>query len=176
MYPLLIFGLLFATWLVLSGLFDVFHISLGLISSALVTWMSSDLLFEDRRLRIADRIARIPHIISYTTWLMKQVVLSNINMLRFAFSPSKIDPVMVCFKTELKTDFSRFILAQSITLTPGTVTVKILGDEFYVHAIEPQKKGRIGAQMERRIARIFEPQNPYFLDEAILAAEIEAMS
>jgi multicomponent Na+:H+ antiporter subunit E len=67
-----------------------------------------------------------------------------------------IDPRVVTFKTMLKSDVARTALANSITLTPGTVTIDIVDDVFYVHAIakEPADDLLEGA-MERRIAHIF---------------------
>ena len=55
----------------------------------------------------------------------------------------------------LKTDFEKFLLANSITLTPGTVTIKILGDTFYIHAISDFSVDGLNGEMDRRIAHIF---------------------
>ncbi len=48
----------------------------------------------------------------------------------------EIDPVIVKFKTDLKTDMAKAVLANSITLTPGTITISVEGDEFTVHALD----------------------------------------
>ena len=68
-------------------------------------------------------------------------------------------PQIVCFKTVLRTDFARFVLANSITLTPGTVTVRIQDDTFYVHAITVHAAGDLApgpGAMERWVAWVFE--------------------
>jgi len=73
-----------------------------------------------------------------------------------------IRPGIVKVKTELKTDFARMMLANSITMTPGTITVDIIGDSFYVHWIyvssnDPQQySSRILGRFEKYIKKIFE--------------------
>lgn len=154
---LLSFLLLFAFWLILSGLFDAFHLALGLISCALVTWWSSDLLFESRG-SLKHTLTQGWRLAGYLAWLLWQIVLSNIHLFQLSFGSLKeVSPRIVKFRTGLKTDFAKFLLANSITVTPGTITVKILGDVFYVHAISEAAAGLDGG-MERRIAAIFEPE------------------
>ena len=157
-YRLFIFTLLMAIWLVFSGFFDGFHISLGVISAALVTWLSSDLVFEDRKTGIGSRFGQAARMTGYLAWLLWQVVLSNLNILRLALTPSGIEevqPRIVKFTTGLESDFEKFLLANSITLTPGTITVKILGNDYYVHAISDHAARGLDGEMERRIAAIF---------------------
>ncbi len=159
-YRLLSFTLLFAFWLILSGFFDPFHLSLGLVSCALVTWWSSDLMFESttppkRLVRQGWRLA------GYLCWLLWQIVLSNIHLFKLSLGDLKeVSPRVVKFRTGLKSDFAKFLLANSITITPGTITVKILGDVFYVHAISAEAAAGLDGGMERRIAAIFEDEHP----------------
>ncbi|MCB1076924.1 MAG: Na+/H+ antiporter subunit E [Verrucomicrobiae bacterium] len=158
LYRTITFSLLLATWLVFSGVYDAFHITLGLISCGLVTWMSSDLLFEDRSMPLRTRIVQGWRLTGYLAWLMWQVVLSNLHLLKLTLMPggmAEVKPRITHYRTSLKTDFEKFLLANSITLTPGTITVKILGDEFYIHAISEFAAGGLDGQMERRIAAIF---------------------
>lgn len=161
MYRLLIFILILANWLIFSGFFDAFHVGLGVLCAAIVTWMSSDLLFEDRSRSIAERFQEVARLPSYLVWLLWQIVLANVYMLKLALSPGgmeEVSPCVVRFKTKLKSDFARFVLAQSITLTPGTVTVKIVGDEFYVHAISKAAADGLDGAMEGWIAHVYEPE------------------
>jgi len=155
-YTILFFALLFALWVVFSGLLDPFHLTLGLISCGLVTWVSSDLLFEDRTIPLRRRLVQGWRLTAYVAWLLWQVVLANIHMFKLAFAPeSQLQPQIVRYRTGLKSDFEKFLLANSITLTPGTVTIKILGDTFYIHAISDFAAGGLDGEMERRIAHIF---------------------
>ena len=158
MYKATVFILLLITWIVLSGLIDPFHIGLGVISSALVTWLSTDLLFEDRSNSILIRCNQPFRLPSYLLWLLWQIVLANIHVLKISFSPNlndKIQPQLVKFRTGLKTDFQKYVLAQSITLTPGTVTLDIKGDVFLIHAISDHAAKGLVSSMAQRIHNVF---------------------
>ena len=158
LYRILTFSLLMATWLIFSGLFDAFHVTLGILSAGFVTWISSDLLFENRTISLSTRLGQALRLAHYLLWLLWQVVLSNIDILKLALSPSglqKVQPRIVKLQTSLKTDFEKFLLANSITLTPGTITIKILGNDYYVHAISENAANGLDGEMERRIAAIF---------------------
>lgn len=171
MYQALVFFLLLLAWVIFSGLFDPFHLSLGVFSCLVVMWMSSGMLFCDRRDSLANRARQVWMLVGYLGWLFWQIVIANLHILRLSLSPAgpkEVRPRIVTFKTGLQTDFAKFALAQSITLTPGTVTVKIKGDEFLIHAISKFAADGLDGTMERRIAEIFEPSS---LDESKSAVE-----
>ncbi len=157
LYTSLFFAGLFAVWIVFSGFFDPFHLGLGLLSCALVTWLSSDLLFADRTQPLRVRLVQAWRLGRYLVWLLGQIVLANVAVLRLALAGRRaIQPQILRYRCGLKSDFEKFLLANSITLTPGTVTVKILGDTYYVHAIDDASAAGLNGEMERRIARVFE--------------------
>jgi multicomponent Na+:H+ antiporter subunit E len=161
MYRLLIFSLLLVAWLIFSGFFDPFHISLGIISCLAVTWMSADLLFENRSAGLELRVRELLRIPAYLGWLLWQIVLANVSILKLVFQPGPLEgvaPQVVRFKTTLKSDWAKFVLAQSITLTPGTVTIKIVGDEFFVHAISQEAADGLDGAMEGWIKHVYEPE------------------
>ena len=158
MYRALVFLLLLITWIVLSGLIDPFHIGLGVISSALVAWLSSDLLFEDRSSKLIHRLKQLVRFPGYLIWLLWQIVLANIHVLRISFSPKindQIQPQIVRFRSGLETDFENYVLAQSITLTPGTVTLDIDKDVFTVHAISDHAAKGLVSSMAQRVKNVF---------------------
>ena len=68
----------------------------------------------------------------------------------------KIDPTIVTFKTTLKSTLAKVALANSITLTPGTITIRIEGQVFYVHAISRKAAAGLPGEMEERLAKVFE--------------------
>ena len=73
----------------------------------------------------------------YFLVLVREIVKANVDAIRLALSfRYEIDPVIVKFKTDLKTDMAKAVLANSITLTPGTITISVEGDEFTVHALD----------------------------------------
>lgn len=156
LYIGLVFLILLVVWVVFSGMLDAFHLPLGVLSAALVTWLSSDLLFSDRSQSLSRRCGQAWRFAAYTAWLLVQVVKANLVMLKLAFSPPEaLQPQIVIYRCGLKSDFEKFLLANSFTLTPGTVTMKILGDTYYVHAINDDAAAGLDGEMERRIARIF---------------------
>jgi multicomponent Na+:H+ antiporter subunit E len=67
-----------------------------------------------------------------------------------------INPQLIRFKVKIKKDISKVTYANSITLTPGTITADIKGDEFYVHALsQPVADDLLTGEMERRVAHVF---------------------
>ncbi|MDT8334946.1 MAG: Na+/H+ antiporter subunit E [Desulfurivibrionaceae bacterium] len=148
--------ILFAFWLVLSGKFDPFHLILGALSSLLVARMSADLLFfePDKKGRLGEAL----RFLAYIPWLVVEIFKSTIHVAWLALHPTmreRIDPRIVTFRTRLKSDVARAALANSITLTPGTITVRVEEDVFTVHALSDKTAAGLPGAMEERIARIF---------------------
>jgi len=160
MYRIVIFLLLFGTWIIFSGQFDAFHLSLGILSSLFIAAISSSFLFINRAKNFGQRLAELLKLPGYFLWLMWEIVLSNIHILKLVLTPGEIkelDPSLVRIKPKLKTDFAKYVLANSITLTPGTITIDIDGDEMLIHAISKHTADGVRDDaMERQVARIFE--------------------
>jgi len=151
------FLIMFGFWILLSGKFDLFHLTLGILSSALVALLSSDILMHDPGKR--DRLAITFRFICYVPWLLYQIVLSTFHVAFLALHPrmrDHIDPTIVTFKTKLKSTIAQVALANSITLTPGTITIRIEDNVFYVHAISRKAAAGLPGEMEDRLARVFE--------------------
>lgn len=151
------FCILFALWIVFSGRFDGFHLAMGIVSSALVAAFYGDLMFtsgEPRRvfglwLRLAG----------YIPWLLYQIFLANLHVMVLVFHPrmgDRIDPKIITFDSRLKSDYARMLFANSITLTPGTITVDVtvLG-RFSVHCIDDASGNVLPGIMEEKIAKVF---------------------
>lgn len=154
---ILTFFILFFLWLILSGQFDSFHITLGVISCLMVTYFSGDLLFPGTRktglIRLGFRVAL------YVPWLLYQVLMANFHILYLVFHPRMmdlIDPSIIRFQSKLKDELPLVIFANSITLTPGTITVYVSVDgDFQVHAIDRKSGEPLPGEMEARIIRAF---------------------
>jgi len=148
---------MFFLWILLSGKFDLFHLSLGIISCAIVAFFSGDLLFD------SPKLAGLPtawiRFVRYIPWLIYQIFLANLHLIYLSFHPRMmdlIDPQIFRFKSKLKSDLSLVTFANSITLTPGTITVYVsLDGDFSVHAIDRQSMEPLPGEMEERIARAF---------------------
>ncbi|MEN8245834.1 MAG: Na+/H+ antiporter subunit E [Thermodesulfobacteriota bacterium] len=151
------FIIMIGFWLIFSGKLDVFHLSLGVISCLLVTFFSSDLLFPNG-LKTGFLTCWI-RFAWYVPWLLYQILLANLHVLRLCFHPrmmTLIDPHIIDFNSHLESDIARTTFANSITLTPGTITVNISAmGRFTVHCIDVTSGNPLPGEMERQIKRIF---------------------
>ena len=150
------FLIMFGFWILLSGKFDLFHLTLGILSSALVSFLSTDLFIYDQG---KNRLSTALRFLLYLPWLLYQILLSTLHVTFLALHPKmkdQIDPTIVTFKTKLKTDIAKVALANSITLTPGTITIRIEDQVFYVHAISRKAAAGLPGEMEDRLADVFE--------------------
>lgn len=141
-----------ALWIALSGHFDPLLVGFGLLSVALVTWLTV-------RLEILDREAHPVHLLvrgsRYWPWLIWQILLSNFAVVRIILDPRlPIAPCLVRVRPSQHTDLGRVIYANSITLTPGTVSVRVDEDRIVVHALTAAAAAGLQAgEMDRRVAR-----------------------
>lgn len=143
-------------WVVMSGMFDAFHFSLGVICCLLVTFFSHDLL------HIAEnpwRLRGFVGVVLYLPYLIWQIILANLQVAYITLHPrmlDKIDPHLFRFDSILKRPISKVTMAQSITLTPGTITVNIHDDQFAVYALTKEAAEALPGEMEQRVAKALE--------------------
>ena len=150
------FLLMFVFWIALSGFFDAFHIVSGIVYSAIVAWLSHDLLVPSGTdLRVeAGRVFRF---LLYLPWLLKEILLANLSVAYRVLHPKlPIDPKLIEVKTDLKTDLGLVTFAHSVTLTPGTVTIAARKDgSFLIHAISEEAAGTLlNGELARRVKAI----------------------
>lgn len=150
------FVLMLVSWIILSGKFDPLLIILGMISSFLVTWYFFDLLFPSFDSGYPGIFFRF---IQYMPWLIWEIFKANLHLLYLAFHPRMkdlIEPQIITFKTNLKSDIAIATLANSITLTPGTITVTANRDGvFRVHAIDKESADALPGTMLEKVAKVF---------------------
>ncbi len=154
---LLTFILMFLSWVLLSGKFDLFHLGLGVISCLLVAYFSSDLLFQT--VDFGKLRTQWPRFVVYIPWLLLQVLKANIHVMKLVFHPRMmelIDPRIIKFRSRLKGELALVTFANSITLTPGTITVYVTDyGDFEVHVIDEPSAESLPGDMENKIAKIF---------------------
>lgn len=125
---------LFGFWLALSGQFtNPLLLSFGVGSCALVVYLCV-------RMRVVDEEGVPMHItlrlLTYVPWLMKEIFVANFEVAKVILDPKlPISPRMVHFHGHQETDLGRALYANSITLTPGTITTGVHGQEFEIHAL-----------------------------------------
>ncbi|MBW2107824.1 MAG: Na+/H+ antiporter subunit E [Deltaproteobacteria bacterium] len=147
---------MFGLWVVLSGRLDAFHLSLGLISCGIVAYLSADLLFPSRSKGLLAQWIRFAR---YIPWLVIEIIKASLHVTYLVFHPRMmdlIDPRIIKFRSKLKSDLALVTFANSITLTPGTITVYVSIDgDFKVHAIDAASGDPLPGEMEERISKAF---------------------
>lgn len=144
---------LYGFWILLSGYFTPFLLAAGAGSALGVVLLS-------RRMRIVDReghpIQMIASVVLYWPWLMKEIAKSAWVVSRIILDPRlPISPVLVRFKPTQQSQAGLTTHANSITLTPGTITVEATQNEFIVHALTRSGgAGVIDSEMDRRVTKV----------------------
>ena len=131
MKSFILFFILFSLWLLMSGHYNVLIISLGIISCAFCVYVAKrGKLIDDEGLPIFF----LPRLLNYLIWLFKEILKSNLSTAKVIIN-GKVEPETFTVKTSQVTDVAKVTYANSITLTPGTVTTKIQKGVFEVHAL-----------------------------------------
>lgn len=144
---------LLLTWLLLSGFFTPLIIGFGVASCLIVTVIA-------RRMDVLDRegfpVHLGPRIILYWCWLFVEIFKANIDVAKCVLMSSKhLSPSLFTSKVTQKSDLGKVIYANSITLTPGTVTVDLDEDTVLVHALtEAAADGVKSGDMDKRVTTV----------------------
>ena len=128
---------LFLVWLMFTSTLFWQEVLIGAVISMLIS-LASIRLFTCCTLSILNPV-KIFWMVWYFFVFLKLLIIANLDVAKRVISPSlPINPGIVKFKTKLKTNYSKMVLANSITLTPGTLSVDVVGDTFYIHWIDVQ--------------------------------------
>jgi multicomponent Na+:H+ antiporter subunit E len=145
------FFVLYLFWLVLSGYFTFFLMSAGAASAVAVVWFA-------RRMDVVDEEGHPVQlgwrIVAYWIWLSREIVKSAWDVSRIIIDPRlPISPTMISFKPTQRTTVGLVVHANSITLTPGTITVDAGKEGFVVHALtRAGAEGVTSGEMDRRVS------------------------
>ena len=155
---------LLALWILFNGKFTPEILLFGLVLSSAITWfcwrfMDYSFKAEKTALRL------IPGALGYLWLLICEIVKSNLTLLGYVYSGREVKPKLVTFRTPLRSRLARNVLSNSITLTPGTITMDIAEEEgqtyYYVHWIDvtaPSGKeagDAIKGALEKGVRRVF---------------------
>lgn len=144
-------GILALFWMLLSGHTSTLLLTLGLASVVMVTWMVSRMDGVDKN---PIRMLLSVKFISYLVWLVGQVIVTNIDVAKRIWNPSlPIKPASRKIKVNIKDPLIKTVYANSITLTPGTVTTEVGEDYFIIHALNEESLDELEeGDMERRLS------------------------
>ncbi|MEP5764167.1 MAG: Na+/H+ antiporter subunit E [Halieaceae bacterium] len=153
--PLQLAGLLLIlliSWLLWSGLYKPLLIGLGVFSCLLSLWLASRTGFFRHAMPLRAML-RLP---ALWWWVLQEVIKSSLEVARVVLSPSlPIQPEVVELTTDEKTDSGKVILGNSITLSPGTVTIDVHEDRLLVHCLTAESAaGLRSGEAERRTAKL----------------------
>ena len=155
------FGVFMLLWVGLTSSTNAQELIAGAILSLIVASFAFK-TFTDQGLNFL-KPKKIFYIVKYLLVFLKALVVANLDVARRVISPKlPINPGIVIYKTKLKNDTAKVILANSITLTPGTLTVDVIGDELFIHWIDVKSTDssviyrEIGEAFEKNLKEIFE--------------------
>jgi len=146
-------AVLLLVWLLLSGHFTPMLIGLGVASCALVVFITT-------RMDVVDREGHPIHLtwgaLTYWPWLFVEILKANIDVMRRVLSPKlDISPTLVRVRASQKSDLGQVIYANSITLTPGTISIDVADGQILVHAISREgAEALIEGGMDRRVSQM----------------------
>lgn len=132
---------LFLLWIIFNGRFTADAgmlqiIIIGIIVSGLAYWFAHKALGYTIKAEL-NLLKKAPILTAYLFLLIKEIIVANFQMMKIVTSKrAEIHPVIIKVKIPLKTNFARVILANSITLTPGTITAELEDDEFTIHCVD----------------------------------------
>ena len=131
MKSLILFFILLTLWLLMSGHYSVLIVSLGIISCTFCVYVA-------KRGKLIDNeglpMFFIPRLLNYLIWLFKEILKSNLSTAKVIIN-GNVEPETFTVKASQVTDVAKVTYANSITLTPGTVTTKMQKNIFEVHAL-----------------------------------------
>lgn len=132
-----IFGfitLLSMFWILLSGHFEPLLLGLGFTSIVFTVFIAKRMGLIDDEIYSLHLFSQLP---SFFVYLFKEIVKANINVIKLIIKPTgkSISPQLINIPVPQKSDIARVIYANSITLTPGTVSVELSRDKLTVHAL-----------------------------------------
>lgn len=152
---------LFAFWWILNGAMTAELLVIGLVICAALRLFAWKFLGLTLRRELAA-VRRVPALLGYVCWLVGEIARAAAKTIRLIWSPTQVcEPRLVAFRVRLRTRAGKAMLANSITLTPGTITVDIREDWLLAHCLDAEfGEGLEDSEMERRIRAIEEGGGP----------------
>lgn len=144
------FAVYLVFWLILTESLNLERIIIGSLICIGVYLLNRDTVNKSKK-SIQLLLTDIKYIIIYTVNLIKEIIIANIHVAKIVLSPNMtISPSVVTIETKLKGDFNKVILANSITLTPGTITLHLYDNKYVVHCLDKSsEEGLNGLSFER---------------------------
>lgn len=131
-------GLYAVFWLILTQNFTIERLIIGILVCVAVFIFNKDLLCIHKN-NNSSPILNIKYLLIYIIVFIKEIFKSNFHVAKIVLSPElSISTSIVTIKTKLKDDFNKTVLANSITLTPGTLTLDMTEDKLVIHCLDAE--------------------------------------
>lgn len=171
----LLFVMLFATWLVFSGHYQAKYVIMGFGTALVSAWLCLPILYVKGRYTDKYYFVFGVNLIQYAwywIWLLNEVRAASMDVATAVMRPEMdIEPRFFSFRMAYDNPLAHATLANSITLTPGTITLYVSDDDVYsIHALTSgAREGLLDGGMQERIAKLFDDHGAY---EVLPPAEI----
>lgn len=152
LHSAILFALFYAFWILMSGYLTPFLLGAGAASSLAVAWLA-------HRMDVADREGHPVHLgwsaVTYWPWLLREILKSALDVSKVILDPRlPATPTVVRFKPRQRTVVGLVTHANSITLTPGTLSVEVGPERFVVHGLtRDSASAAVDSEMDRRVER-----------------------
>ena len=152
LHSAILFVLFYGFWILMSGFFTPFLLGAGAASSLAVAWLA-------HRMDVADREGHPVHLgwsaVTYWPWLLREILKSALDVSKVILDPRlPATPTVVRFRPRQRTVVGLVTHANSITLTPGTLSVEVGPQRFVVHGLtRDSASAAVDSEMDRRVER-----------------------
>lgn len=161
-------SLLFGLWVVLSGKIEPLFLTPGILSAILVVVVTERIFHPNETIGYAMPpnslnwlLRSILRLFRYLPYLLWEILIANLHVARLILSPSMpVSPALIEFESPLETESANALLAQSITLTPGTITVDMSHHRLLVHCLsENTRQSLVNGELIKKVANVYGQSN-----------------
>jgi multicomponent Na+:H+ antiporter subunit E len=147
---------LFIFWLIVTGSGAPLDLAIGALLSVLIGWWAARTLWGDDAPTLSLR--QFGRLLIYVGWLVKEIIVAAVYVAEKVLDPRMpIEPIVITHRCSMRRDVSRVAFANSITLTPGTLTIDADENTFTIHCLAEEFADSIASgALERRVVRVFE--------------------
>ncbi len=132
------FVIFFLVWVIFNGQFTAEIAAFGIVIAGAMYWFFCKFFDYSPRYDLF-LCKKAPLLLQYLFTLVWEILKANLIVFRMIYSAEyELEPAVIHFKTDLHSTFARVLLANSITLTPGTITVALTGNEYTVHCLDKE--------------------------------------
>lgn len=153
------FILFFLIWVIFNGQFTAEIAAFGVVIAGAMYWFLCKFFNYSPRYDLF-LLRKAPLLLQYMLTLVVEIVKANLAVFRLIYTAEyELEPAVVHFKTDLRSTFARVLLANSITLTPGTITVALTDNEFTVHCLDKELAEGISSSVFVKLLEKIEGQS-----------------